>query len=545
MTDHPHSTSPGSRQEVTAEPGWVESAVSELVQRAHRQGHLTFDDVDQVVPATGNLADPREIILEHLHRLEIEITEGPEAEREPLGKLTEEGEHDTETSRDAMDDPLRVYLNQMGKTPLLTPEQEIEMCQRIEAAEQIVQKHFAAFGFIPQAQLDLAQRVHDGRERFERIVFEQQIESREQYYAALPIICAQLEAAASRCTRAYARLRSGQQESRAADGEEFLAARDAVARVYPKFCFRQKAADEFVLLADEIHRLISWCQAEPAPGATDQAERAARLAELPARLWMEAEEFLTRYQELKTALKVALQTRTQIVEANLRLVVSVAKAYRNRGQPVLDLIQEGNMGLMKAVERFEYQRGYRFSTYATWWIRQAIVRSIAEHSRTIRIPVHLIETISKLLRVQKQLAQDLDGEPTDEDIAEELQLPVARVRALLKMAQVPISLQSPLGEEGGASFGDLLEDQSAESPSEAAAVTSLRETMSDLLDTLSARERLILEQRFGLVDGQHRTLEDLAQQFKLTRERIRQIEANALRKLRHPSRLRPLQSFFE
>ena len=545
MTDHPHPTSPGSGPEVTAEPGWVESAVSELVQRAHRQGHLTFDDVDQVVPGTSHLADPREVILEHLHRLEIELTEGPEAEREPLGKITEEGEHETETSRDAMDDPLRVYLNQMGKTPLLTPEQEIEMCQRIDAAERIAQQHLAAFGFIPQAQLELAQRVHDGRERFERIVFEQQIESREQYSAALPIICAQLEAAASRCTRAYARLRSGPQESRAAEAEEFLAARDAVARLYPKFCFRQKAADEFVILADEIHRLISWCQAEPAPGAADQAERAARLAELPARLWMEVEEFLTRYRELKAALKQALQTRTQIVEANLRLVISVAKRYRNRGQPVLDLIQEGNIGLMKAVERFEYQRGYRFSTYATWWIRQSIVRSIAEHSRTIRIPVHLIETISKLLRVQKQLAQALDGEPTDEDIADELQLPVARVRALLKMAQVPISLQSPLSEEGGASFGDLLEDPSAESPSDVAAVTSLRETMCDLLDTLNARERLILEQRFGLVDGQNHTLEELAQQFKLTRERIRQIEAKALRKLRHPSRLRPLQSFFE
>ncbi|HEV2096360.1 MAG TPA: RNA polymerase sigma factor RpoD [Chthoniobacterales bacterium] len=536
--------------EQPAQSGDVQARIRELIKLAKEQGYLTFDDLNEALPAEVTDADELDAILTRLRRMEIDIIEASEVDRYKDGKKDseEEEEEKPDTKLDILDDPVRMYLKQMGQVPLLTREQEVEISKRIEEAEAMVQRLINQFGFIAQAHLELAQKLSEGRERFDRVILDKKIESRERYMKMLPRLCKQVAKSNTSLAQQYAQLTHGASRKDPQKVKAFQRAVTSLQKLYPKFYFKQKVTEEFVHLADEKFVLLTTLRAELAKRPKESGARSPlglKVRELETALWLTGDEFSEQYQALKGWLRKALRAKTEMVEANLRLVISIAKKYTNRGLSFLDLIQEGNMGLMKAVEKFEYRRGYKFSTYATWWIRQAITRSIADQARTIRIPVHMIETINKLMRVQKQLVQEYGREPTPEEVAEEILLPVDRVRAVLKMAQQPISLQSPVGESEETNFGDFIEDKSAENPSDMTAIVLLKEKIKDVLETLTERERQVLEQRFGLVDGYSRTLEEVGRQFRVTRERIRQIEAKALRKMRHPTRIRQLEGFLE
>ena len=538
----------------------INEKVQQLVSLSKKNGYVTVQNINEIIPDSATDPELIENIMNILDNLDIKLLD--EDEVETYRKKVEDSEEEAARTvpADAPYDPFNVYLKQMGHKPLLTREQEVEISKRIEDAELRAQDFLFTCWLTLPYQLDLALKVLRKEERFDKVVIDKKVESRDAYYKMLP-------KATDECTKLKAKLDKAWQKyldetdapkkakSREAYLKIGLTPKEGCKDILRKFCFMMKLFEEWLELADikgdidDSRNLVEPTMVARGPVRAKKAIKpeisATRTREIELRWRLTPAELLHLSRNVRKHLDEAQRAKTEMVEHNLRLVISIAKKYQNRGLLFTDLIQEGNMGLVKAVEKFEYRRGYKFSTYATWWIRQAITRSIADQARTIRIPVHMIETLNKVMQVQKQLTQELGHEPTAEEVANEMNMAIDRVQQIMKMAQQPISLQSPVGDGEDTSLGDFIEDKSAENPSDTASTRLLREKIDFVLRSLAEREKEVLILRFGLLDGVQRTLEEVGRHFKVTRERIRQIEAKALRKMRHPTRMRQLQGMFE
>ncbi len=534
----------------------LKAKIKELIELSRENGCLTCDDINDALPADVVTPEELEAVYTRLNNLEIEIVEPTEA-IEPAPAKTERSEDEEESAVDSFDDPVRLYLRQMSKVPLLTREKEVEICERIEAARVGIKGIIYRLGFVAREHIALAEKLicEMPRERFDRMITESKVPSREAHLKTLRELVQQVRALDESVGEAYVRSREpGRAALKREREEKWRALTGTLAEMFDSFCFQPRVLDDLQMITGNLaekfrasFQVIQKLEQQPQSGPRKEklAAELRHVAGLEQFARLSWEQFYESWERLNHFTALGHQAKTELVEANLRLVISIAKRYQNRGLSFLDLVQEGNIGLMKAVDRFEHRRGFKFSTYATWWIRQAMCRGICEQARTIRIPVHLLESITQLMRVQRRLSSEFGREATPAEIAEEIQMPVDRVRGLLKAAMQPLSLQSCIGEGDDMNLGDCIQDHSAENPSDITSYHSLKEILQDLLSSLTERERQVLEMRFGLSDGTERTLEEVGKQFKLTRERIRQIESKSLRKLRHPTRLRQLEGFVD